>query len=211
MKRQCTSSDGASGDADDEGRTRAAVGESRVGRRADGGPRASASARLLARYLSRYPEAVRGKRVVDVCAGCGAAGLAAASLGAASVSLLDAAARLPHLEKRAAAYRTGAARARTHVAAEALDWAALPELRADVVLVANGVGEPQIFQPLAAALAALLGRGAVGLLAYEQRTVDCEPFFSRLHSAKTDARLVASESLPDRGPTLFLYELRRKS
>jgi predicted nicotinamide N-methyase len=48
-----------------------------------------AGGQALARYVLDHPEAVRGKRVLDVAAGSGVAAIAAARAGAARVTALD--------------------------------------------------------------------------------------------------------------------------
>ena len=63
------------------------------------GARVWRSSYLLARYLEVAPELVAGKSVVELGAGCGLVGMAAAELGAATVLLTDLAGVLPRVER----------------------------------------------------------------------------------------------------------------
>merc|ERR1719379_1236076 len=80
---------------------------------------------LLCWYLARNPELCRGRRVIELGAGCGLVGLLAAQQGAASVLLTDGdEAELPLLRENATRYGEGT------VTAAALAWgeaAAVPE------------------------------------------------------------------------------------
>lgn len=150
---------------------------------------------VLAKHLeATYPPlGLAGRRVVELGAGPGVAGFAAAALGAA-VTLTDLPYCLPNLE--AAAQRNAHLPGATSIAA--LDWfnvgpalAAAPALaEADLVLGADVVWVEELIPGLVGALAALLRRpGSVALVAHQTRSTRSDELFFRLLQ---EARLVAA-------------------
>lgn len=117
----------------------------------------------LARYLLDHPELVRGRRVLDVAAGSGVVGLAAALAGAADVTASD----VDPLARTAIALNADANGVRvTVVAADLLDT----ELPAGdgsavrVVLAGDACYEADLARRLAAFLGRAAGGGALVLL-----------------------------------------------
>lgn len=122
---------------------------------ADTGRRVWDGAVVLAKLLEQNVELVRGKRVLEVGAGRGVAGLAAARLGAASTVLTD----LPYcLETLREAAQLNGDR---HVEVEDFDWFQPEDFVQregkdfDVVLAADVIWLQQLVEPLAGALHAV--------------------------------------------------------
>ena len=164
---------------------------------------------VLARYLETHPAKVAGRRVVELGSGTGFGGLVAARLGASEVLLTDLDQCLPLIE--ANVRRNGLA---DRVAAAPLRWGEPADVSADVVLVADCLlpGCDVLFEPLCRTLAALLARGAAGYFVYEQRCMDCRPFFALLDAAGVDAAPVPDGDLHAtyRAPEIHVLELRSK-
>ena len=162
---------------------------------------------VLARFLETHPHLVCGKRVLELGAGTGFGGLCAAALGAASVTLTDIEACLPLLRENAAGV--------DGVVVEALDWTepVAPSQRADVLLAADCLlpGREGLFAPLATTIAALLAGDAVAYFVYEQRCMDCGPFFDLLRGAGVAVSCIPDDDLhPEyRAPEIRVLELRR--
>ena len=162
---------------------------------------------VLARFLETHPSHVRGKRVIELGAGTGFGGLCAAALGASNVTLTDIEACLPLLRENAAGV--------AGVVVEALDWTepVAPSLRADVLLAADCLlpGREGLFAPLATTLAAPLAGDAVAYFVYEQRCMDCGPFFELLRGAGVAVSCIPDDDLhPEyRAPEIRVLELRR--
>ncbi|CAH0368391.1 unnamed protein product [Pelagomonas calceolata] len=162
---------------------------------------------VLARFLETHPSLVRGKRVLELGAGTGFGGLCAAALGASNVTLTDIEACLPLLRENAAGV--------DGVVVEALDWTepVAPSQRADVLLAADCLlpGREGLFAPLATTLAALLAGDAVAYFVYEQRCMDCGPFFELLRGAGVAVSCIPDDDLhPEyRAPEIRVLELRR--
>jgi predicted nicotinamide N-methyase len=108
-----------------------------------------AGGQALARHVLDHPDLVRGRRVLDLAAGSGLVGLAAARAGAASVT----ASEVDPLAVAAIEVNAEANGARVTVIGDVLDSA--PE--ADVVLAGDVFYE----QPMAARMAAYLRRAAM--------------------------------------------------
>lgn len=163
---------------------------------------------VLARFLETHPRLITGKRVLELGAGTGFGGLCAAALGAATVTLTDISACLPLLRENAAGARG--------VTAAALDWTEpVPSwARADVVLAADCLlpALDFLFAPLATTLAALLSSPEQrAYFAYEQRCMDCTPFFDLLRDAGVSATRVPDDDLhPEyKAPEIRCLEIRR--
>ena len=101
------------------------------------------------------------------------------------------------------------------VVVEALDWTepVASSLRADVVLAADCLlpGREGLFAPLATTLAALLAGDAVAYFVYEQRCMDCGPFFELLRGTGVAVSCIPDDDLhPEyRAPEIRVLELRR--
>ena len=158
---------------------------------------------VLAKYLeARYPS-LAGRRVLEVGAGPGVAGLAAAALGA-EVTLTDLDYCLPNLRaavaRNAHLLKAGAA----PPLVGALDWlapqrSALPGLQAvDFVLGADVVWVEELIEPLVRTLAWLLAGAAtpppVVLLAHQTRSTRGDEL---LHAQLAAAGLQATAVPPD--------------
>jgi predicted nicotinamide N-methyase len=119
-------------------------------------------------------DVVRGKKVVELGAGAGLAGLASAVLGAARVVLTDLPENLPLLQRNAA--RNG-----LDVAVAAFDWMD-PNLgeQFDVVLAADCVFWPELFEPLLNAIEAVAAPDAVVLVAVTHRLGRTDAFLEKL-------------------------------
>ncbi len=162
----------------------------------------------MARFLETHPHLVAGKTILELGAGVGFGGLCAAALGASTVTLTDIEACLPLLRENAAGV--------DGVVVEALDWTepVAPSLHADVLLAADCLlpGREGLFAPLATTLAALLrSADQRGYFVYEQRCMDCGPFFELLRGAGVEAERVPDEDLhPEyRAPEIRVLALRR--
>lgn len=127
----------------------------------------------LAKALEKSPQLVEGRAVLELGAGRGVAGIAAALLGASSVVLTDLPYALEDLEASAALNFPDAAAARRVEVAE-LDWGdagrfldGRPGQRFDVVVAADVIWLLELVEPLVGALRLLAERagGAEGLQA----------------------------------------------
>ena len=130
---------------------------------------------VLARALAQDPSLralVEGKRVLELGSGTGVAGLACAALGARAVRLTD-------LPERLDLLRRNATRNRGHtvgcdVAARPLAWGdrfgalALAADGVDVVVAADVCYRADAVAPLAASIACLMERAALGIVACER-------------------------------------------
>jgi RNA 3'-terminal phosphate cyclase (ATP) len=138
---------------------------------------------VLSRWLALGEAAgaptLRGRRVLDLGAGTGIAGLAAAALGA-DVTLSDTEEALPLLRRNVAANARTVADAGGAARVACLDWAAPPaeladEAPWDVVLAADVVYSPTQLAPFTALLGRLAARNRPGgpfatlLLAHKER------------------------------------------
>ena len=162
---------------------------------------------VLARFLETHPHLVCGKMVLELGAGTGFGGLCAAALGASNVTLTDIEACLPLLRENAAGV--------DGVVVEALDWTEpVPSgVSCDVVIAADCLlpGREGLFAPLATTLAALLAGDAVAYFVYEQRCMDCGPFFDLLRGAGVSSKRIPDDDLhPEyRAPEIRVLALRR--
>lgn len=144
------------------------------------------SSMALLRVLAAEPSEVRGRAVLELGAGVGLCGIAAAALGARSVVLTDRAPQL-HLLRASVEANPAAVASRCSVAAlewgcrwEGGEWGGVPPA-ADVVLAADVVYRAETLPALAETAAALCGHGATMLLAYQpRRPSDEAPFFDDL-------------------------------
>ena len=120
-------------------------------------------------------DVVRGKRVVELGAGAGLAGLACKVLGAARVVLTDLPENLPLLQRNAA-------RNELDVSVAPFDWLTPTTLgeRFDVVLAADCVFWPELLEPLLNAIEAVAAPGAVVLIAVTHRLGRTDAFLEKL-------------------------------
>ena len=180
------------------------------------------AAHVLARHLERRFAGARTPwSALDLGAGTGAGGLAAAALGAEAVALTDLEPVLWLARENVERNRSllnGAA-----VSVAAMDWAdprasdAFADRDAYDVVLASECVLPQLYPlgPLVACLDACLGDGALGLLAVEQRTFpafDPKARFAELCAA----RGLAVATVPDcrldakyRADDIELWEVTR--
>ena len=116
-----------------------------------------------------------GKRVVELGAGAGLAGLACAVNGAARVVLTDLAENLPLLQRNAA--RNG-----LDVSVAPFDWLTPTTLgeRFDVVLAADCVFWPELFEPLLNAIQAVARPDGTVLIAVTHRLGRTDAFLEKL-------------------------------
>ena len=131
----------------------------------------------LCAALARDPAIVRGKTVLELGAGVGLCGIAAAALGAQRVVLTDREPLLKLLRESVGANEPDTA-ARCEVAA--LEWGEVGARSApavDLVIAADVVYRRETLPDLAATFSVLCGRGAVGMLAYQPRRPDDEAVF----------------------------------
>jgi predicted nicotinamide N-methyase len=113
-----------------------------------------AGGRALARYLLDNPEAVRGRRVIDIASGSGLVAIAAAMAGAATVTAYD----VDPLAIAAITANTGANCVTVHaVCADVLDQDDIPPPGTDVLLVADAFYE----RALAGKVMRFLERGRI--------------------------------------------------
>ena len=118
---------------------------------------------------------VRGRSVVELGAGAGLAGLACKVLGAARVVLTDLPENLPLLQRNAA--RNG-----LDVSVAAFDWLTPTTLgeRFDVVLAADCVFWPELFEPLLNAVEAVARPDGTVLIAVTHRLGRTDAFLEKL-------------------------------
>eukprot|EP00741_Cyanophora_paradoxa_P014597 tig00020812_g14077.t1 len=158
----------------------------------------------LARYVEELararPGCLIGKHVLELGAGTGLCGIAAACLGARAV-LTDKDLALENLRANVEANP-----AAFNVEVAELDWtrsaAAFARARPpfDLVLAADCVYHESLFAPLARTMRALSTPGKTEvLLAYHARDVDCGPFFELL-AESFKWRAVAGAAGPSAGP-----------
>ncbi len=120
-----------------------------------------AGGQALARYLLDRPDAVSGRRVIDVAYGSGLVAIAAARAGAAAVTAYDVdplAAAAITMNARANGVAVGAVRA------DILDASELPSPGTDLVLVADAFYERELAGRVLRFLDRGLARGAAALV-----------------------------------------------
>ena len=122
-------------------------------------------ATLLAEHLTHAASAIRGRAVIELGSGVGAAALAATSAGARHVCLTDLPENLPQLHSAVQRHDANLAAGReVKVSVCALDWttplpAEVAAERFDLVLCADCVFWPALFSPLLSTLGALCTDG----------------------------------------------------
>ncbi|KAA0146060.1 hypothetical protein FNF29_08271 [Cafeteria roenbergensis] len=160
----------------------------------------------LAKYLLEGSKRrdVRGKRVVEVGSGTGAAGLLLAMAGA-TVALTDLPSVVPLLAANAARV-LGSARVRIHRgdgAAECGDDDESPAHR-------SGSHAPET-DPLLRGVESLMGPSTVAILANERRCEDTFDAFVRACKDRFRVRAVPRKQMPPEAPeSMYILELRLK-
>jgi len=144
------------------------------------------AARAFSAHLCLHPEIVRGKRVVELGAGTGLAGLVAAALGAKEVVMTDLTATLPllkrNVERNAAAVTTPMSALELRWGAEEGPGAELSDF--DVIIACEIVyqHDAETYEALVRSMKKLLRRDGVILVTYEFRSglVEDLEFFDRM-------------------------------
>ena len=188
------------------------------------------AAHVLARHLERREDlGPEGWSVLEIGAGTGAAGLAAAALGATRVALTDLDPILPLCRANAEANASAGRAAKATIDVAAMDWAAPRASRAfemlddegasfDVVIASECV-LPQLYplEPLVDCLAACLGEASLGLVAVEHRTFPAyDPkarFVALAGDRGLDVATVESDRLDEtyRADDIEIWEVRRRA
>jgi predicted nicotinamide N-methyase len=156
-----------------------------------------AGGQALARYVLDHPGEVRGRTVLDVAAGSGVAGIAAARAGAAEVSAID-------MDRNSAvAIRRNAEANHVTVRAAAMDVAAAGP--AEVVLAGDVFYSPPVAERMAAALLSRARRGERVLVGDPGRGYFPERLFHQLadYVVPVPAALEDAETL-----AAGVYEIR---
>ena len=128
---------------------------------------------LLAAYLREHASLVQGRRVVELGAGQGLAGVVAGLLGAQSVTLTD----LPYALAgcRSTVELNRPALADQAIEVETLDWFHPPSSPPwEVVLAADVVWLVELVEPFVRALAALCPPATLVVLSYQRRGKDAD-------------------------------------
>ncbi|KAJ9463942.1 Protein-lysine methyltransferase C42C1.13 [Diplonema papillatum] len=181
------------------------------------------SAMLLSKYLCDHPQAVKGRRVVEVGSGIGLVGMVAAALGAESVLLTDVTESVALIREN---IRANPPCGTTAATAEVLHWGNETDMKglraaADVVIAADCVYQQSAddLMNLASTIDHLLphtrsaGNPGSVLLAYEHRGdwVDNVVFFDELarRGFKVDAQVSLEKYCPTPTDDLLLYSFSR--
>ncbi|KAJ1451720.1 putative methyltransferase-domain-containing protein [Pelagophyceae sp. CCMP2097] len=141
-----------------------------------------------------HAQLVRGKRVLELGAGCGLPGLTAAACGAAAVTLTDLDEALPRLRRNAEANAAAidASNPGATVDVQTLAWGAAIDAAFggyDVVLASDVVYKPALVAPLVATLKQLLTRKAqVLILANDERSSAQKRFAGVLEASEFDVQ-----------------------
>jgi predicted nicotinamide N-methyase len=139
---------------------------------------------VLARYLALQKFAP-GTRLLELGAGLGAPGLAAAAVGC-EVTLSDYEETILEFE------RVSAAASKVHVACRLLDWKNPPAMdRYDVIVGAEILFREEFFAPLLQVIRAALKPGGVVYLAHDARRQSLRPF---LEMAADEYAIAASKN-----------------
>ena len=177
-------------------------------------PAAFAAADYAAEQHAQHRGCWRGKRVLELGAGCGLTGLVLASLGA-HVTLSDLPCVLPLLEASCCANAALVDAGGGTVRAAPLPWGDVAAAAAlgrgwDVLLCADVVYRRDLFSPLCASLQALAGPGTVLLMAHLKRWGSERLFWKELHCAWTPRREVGLAAQPEGRPVrIFECSLRQ--
>ncbi|KAI8995731.1 putative methyltransferase-domain-containing protein [Gaertneriomyces semiglobifer] len=187
------------------------------------------SAICLAKYIEKvfrenpeYVETLREKRIVEVGAGTGLLGLAVATLLRdipSEVHLTDREIALPLLHKNASVWRSTQAASPLSVSVSALDWLAPPKPStpqhdcfspARLILLADCVYTPSLYQPLVASLLSISDENTEILLAYEKRDFGKEMEFFALFGKEFTFSHVKENELDNEWATEDIWIFRAK-
>ncbi|KAG0619012.1 hypothetical protein M758_4G109100 [Ceratodon purpureus] len=153
------------------------------------------SAIVLAKYLEKWPETVVGKQCIELGAGCGLAGIAAAALGAKKTILTDFPENLPLLDRNAAANSL------TDVVSTApLTWGselALEVLKFDVVLATDIMYYDDAVEPLLVTLQGLSGKNTKIFMAYGRNRQAEATFMRAVEKCTLSMRKLPDSELDD--------------
>jgi predicted nicotinamide N-methyase len=145
---------------------------------------------LLAKHLELSPELVKGKRVLELGAGCGLVGIAAGVLGAKEVVLTDLPYCLPLMKKNVNFHQEMVAKSGCQqMKCAVCDWYDPPSLvdlggDVDVILVADCIWIQELVLPLLNTLKKLAAKGNVQvIISYQQRGKAAHlEFWNGIHS-----------------------------
>lgn len=195
------------------------VGDDGVGRAEEGTGLVTWDASVvLAAYLEKHAEhLIRGKRVLELGAGTGLAGISAGLLGADLVLLTDLSYALNNLRRNVELHQTFFSN-RSVVEVSELDWLRSETYDArdfDVVLAADVVWVEELIPAFVAALSAVAcrrgSRQPLVLIGHQTRTKRSDDMlFSLLTKASLEVRRMPQETLHDQFSTtnIAIYECR---
>jgi len=171
---------------------------------------------ILAQELLRRPQLVQDRFILDLGAGCGLAGLAAAALGARRVLLTDCDGETVcniHHNIQANRHLWGPEGGNCEVQAEALDWKRVSEdyalqERADVVISSDTVYGHFGDDLACCALNLLSSTGSMILVAPKDRQTGVPAFLERMKSA--GYMYVESWVQDEHGEDFHLFDLKRR-
>lgn len=136
---------------------------------------------VLAKYFEKRPDLVRGKRCLELGAGCGLVGIVMAVLEAATVTLTDMAGNLPLLEKNKQLLEEDC---KKRITIKELMWGSDVRIFGpplDVIVATDVVYNHDVVQPLIDSIRALSGPHTQVYFAYGRNRTAEESFFNIAH------------------------------